>query len=90
MTIEVDREEDGRWLAGIPELPGVVAYGSSREEALALRVMADRLEHGETMPELVDVFSVAPRAMKQEGTRVTRPSGGGFIQGGVRSELMNE
>lgn len=65
MKIELDREEDGRWLTEIPELPGVMAYGQTREEAvarvkaLALRVMADRLEHGETIPELVDVFSVA-------------------------------
>ena len=65
MTIEVDREEDGRWLTEIPELPGVMAYGSTQQEALAkvkalaLRVMADRLEHGESIPELVDVFSVA-------------------------------
>ena len=65
MTIELDREEDGRWLTEIPELPGVMAYGHSQEEALAkvkalaLRVMADRLEHGEKIPELADVFSVA-------------------------------
>ena len=65
MRIELDREEDGRWLTEIPELPGVMAYGQTREEALArvkalaLRVMADRLEHGEAIPELVDVFSVA-------------------------------
>ena len=65
MTIELDREEDGRWLTEIPELPGVTAHGKTREEAvarvkaLALRVMADRLEHGEAIPELVDVFSVA-------------------------------
>ena len=65
MRIELDREEDGRWLTEIPELPGVMAYGRSQEEALAkvkalaLRVMADRLEHGEAIPELVDVFSVA-------------------------------
>ena len=65
MKIEVDREDDGRWLMEIPELPGVMAYGHSQEEALAkvkalaLRVMADRLEHGEAIPELTDVFSVA-------------------------------
>ena len=65
MRIELDREKDGRWLSEIPELPGVKAYGNSQKEALtlvkalALRVMADRLEHGETIPELVDVFSVA-------------------------------
>ena len=65
MRIEIDREEDGRWLTEIPDLPGVLAYGATREEAvakvkaLALRVMADRLEHGEAIPELASVFSVA-------------------------------
>jgi predicted RNase H-like HicB family nuclease len=65
MRIEVDREEDGRWLTEIPELPGVMAYGNTREEAvakvkaLALRVMADRLEQGEAIPELAEVFLVA-------------------------------
>jgi predicted RNase H-like HicB family nuclease len=64
MRIQVDREEDGRWLTEIVELPGVVAYGQTREEAvakvkaLALRVMADRLEHGEAIPELAEVFLV--------------------------------
>ena len=64
MRIEIEREEDGRWLAEIPDLPGVMAYGQTRAEtvakvkALALRVMADRLEHGEAIPELVDVFLV--------------------------------
>ena len=65
MRIEIEQEEDGRWLTEIPELPGVMVYGVTRDEAvarvkaLALRVMADRLEHGETIPELVQVFSVA-------------------------------
>lgn len=51
--IEIEQEEDGRWIADIPELPGVMVYGDSREEAivkvkaLALRVVGDRLEHGE-------------------------------------------
>jgi predicted RNase H-like HicB family nuclease len=64
LSIELDREEDGRWIGEIPELPGVMAYGESREEAiakvqaLALRVLADRLEHGESVPEVVDDFSV--------------------------------
>ena len=61
LTLEVDRENDGRWLAEVPDLAGVVAYGKSREEAiarveaLALRVLADRLEHGEAGPDLVSV-----------------------------------
>ena len=65
MRIEIEREEDGRWLGEIPELPGVAAYGNTEAEAiakvkaLALRVMADRLEHGEPIPELLDVFSTA-------------------------------
>ena len=52
MKIEIEREDDGRWIAEIPELPGVMAYGDSRNEAiskaeaLALRILADRLEHG--------------------------------------------
>jgi predicted RNase H-like HicB family nuclease len=64
LKIEIDREEDGRWIAEITELPGVLAYGQSREEAiervkaLSLRVIADRLEHGEEIPEMGDVFAV--------------------------------
>lgn len=65
MRIEVEQEDDGRWLSEITELPGVMAYGPTpevaiaRTKALALRVLADRLEHGETIPELAEVFSVA-------------------------------
>ncbi len=64
MQIEIEREEDGRWLAEIPHLPGVMVYGQTQAEAvakvkaLALRVMADRLEYGEAIPELTEVFSV--------------------------------
>jgi predicted RNase H-like HicB family nuclease len=53
LTIETGHEDDGRWIAEVPELPGVLAYGASRDEAmakaeaLALRVMAERLDHGE-------------------------------------------
>lgn len=55
-TIEVEQESDGRWLAEISELPGVLLYGSTREEAIArvralgLQVIADRHEHGEIIP----------------------------------------
>jgi predicted RNase H-like HicB family nuclease len=65
MKIETEREVDGRWIADITELPGVMAYGKTRDDAiakakaLALRVMADRLEHGEAIPDLEDVFQVA-------------------------------
>jgi predicted RNase H-like HicB family nuclease len=65
MNIEIEREEDGRWIAEIPDLPGVMIYGQSREEAiskvkaLALRVLADRLEHGEAIPELHEVFAMS-------------------------------
>jgi predicted RNase H-like HicB family nuclease len=57
-SIETEQEEDGRWIAEVPELPGVMAYGVTRQEAvvqthaLALRVIADRLEHGEPVPDL--------------------------------------
>jgi len=56
ITLECEREDDGRWLAEVPELPGVLAYGQTSDEAiskaeiLALRVLADRLEHDETKP----------------------------------------
>ena len=59
--METDREDDGRWIAEVPELPGVLAYGSSaadaqaKVQALALRVVADRLEHGEAGPELINI-----------------------------------
>ena len=55
-TLECEREEDGRWLAEVSQLPGVLAYGASANEAmgkaqvLALRVIAERLESGEQMP----------------------------------------
>jgi predicted RNase H-like HicB family nuclease len=56
LKVEFDRENDGRWIADIPELPGVMVYGRTRKqalaavEALALRVIADRIEHGEAVP----------------------------------------
>lgn len=59
-SIESEQEDDGRWIAEIPTLPDVMVYGTSREEAvsrvqaLALRVLADRLENGEPMPETAD------------------------------------
>jgi predicted RNase H-like HicB family nuclease len=54
--VETEQELDGRWIAEVPELPGVLAYGQSRDEAvrkaqaLSLHVLAERLEHGEPLP----------------------------------------
>ena len=61
LTVETEREEDGRWIAEISDLAGVLAYGETRDqaiaraEALALRVLADRLENAEAGPDLVSV-----------------------------------
>ncbi len=61
LRVEFDREDDGRWIAEVADLPGVLAYGATRAEAqarvqaLALRVVAERLEHGEAGPELLDI-----------------------------------
>jgi predicted RNase H-like HicB family nuclease len=66
-SIEHEQEEDGRWLAEVPELPGVLAYGVSADEAmlkaeaLALRVIAERLEQGESRPIPIH-FSLAVNA----------------------------
>ena len=68
LTVEFDREEDGRWIAEIPEIPGCMVYGASREdalgraEALALRVLADRIEHGEASPEEASVTFIVTAA----------------------------
>jgi len=64
MIIEIEKETDGRWIAEVSDLPGVLAYGQTREEAiakveaLALRVIADRLDHGESIPELDELFAL--------------------------------
>jgi len=60
-TIQHEQEDDGRWLAEVPELPGVLAYGLTPQEAmaktevLALRVIAERLEHGESLPMAINI-----------------------------------
>jgi predicted RNase H-like HicB family nuclease len=64
-TVEYEREADGRWLAEVVEMPGVLAYGGTSDEAiakaqaLALRVLADRLEHGEAAPEFLNISFAA-------------------------------
>ncbi len=65
LTVDVEQEADGRWIAEITELPGVLAYGRTAEDArakaqaLALRVLADRLEHGEAGPDLATISFAA-------------------------------
>jgi predicted RNase H-like HicB family nuclease len=67
LVIELEQEDDGRWIAEIDELNGVLVYGETREEAirkvktLALRVIADRLENGESLPQQVEslIFEAA-------------------------------
>ena len=64
-TIETEREDGGRWIAEVPELPGALAYGTTREEAmvkveaLALRVLAERLEHSETGAQPISIAIAA-------------------------------
>jgi predicted RNase H-like HicB family nuclease len=66
LSIEVDQEDDGRWIAELPDMPGTMAYGATRDEAianaevLAFRVLAERLENGEPVPQIRMLFSVAP------------------------------
>ena len=63
-SVEVEQEVDGRWIAEVVDFPGAMAYGESRAQAvanaqaLALRTIADRLEHGEDLPDLANVFAV--------------------------------
>ncbi len=65
MRVEVEQEQDVRWIAEIVSIPGAMAYGATKAkavakvEALVLRILADRVEHGEEAPELARVFSVA-------------------------------
>lgn len=65
LTVELEREDDGRWIAEVPDLSGVMAYGATADEArarvqaLALRVLAERLEHGEAAPDLLSISFVA-------------------------------
>jgi predicted RNase H-like HicB family nuclease len=64
-TVETEQERDGRWIAEIPQIPGAMSYGKTRDEAVArvealgLRVLAERIEQGESSPEISQVFTVA-------------------------------
>lgn len=65
LKLEIEQEDDGRWIAEVVELSGVVAYGATREEAtaaaqaLALRVIADRIEYGEMAPGMLNLQFLA-------------------------------
>ena len=65
LTLQLEQETDGRWIAEIPDLPGTLVYGASPEEAtakakaLALRVLAERLEHGESRPQSISIAVAA-------------------------------
>jgi len=65
-TVDLDRETDGRWIAEISALPGALCYGATKDEAsrkveaLALRILADRLENGDDVPELAGAFVPVP------------------------------
>lgn len=66
MQVEFEREEDGRWIAEIPAIPGALCYAPSQKEAavkvvaLALRILADRFEHGEGVPAPFDELFCVP------------------------------
>ncbi len=63
MRIETERETDGRWIAEVMDIPGSMSYGETEAEAInlakaiALRAIADRLEHGEVVPDLIGLFN---------------------------------
>jgi predicted RNase H-like HicB family nuclease len=65
LQVDIEREEDGRFLASVPELPGVMAYGDSEESALrkaktvALQVLADMIESGDEVPQPLKVLFAA-------------------------------
>ena len=70
-SVEYEREQDGRWLAEVPALPGVLAYGGTvrearaRAQALMLRVLAEQIEFGEMNPEAIRISSSAPRKSRR-------------------------
>lgn len=65
LVVQLEQEEDGRWIAEVQGIPGALVYGPTRADALgraqalALRVLADRLEHGEPVPEVSGLFDAA-------------------------------
>ena len=84
LTVNLEREDDGRWIAEVPDLPGVMVYGQTRDDAiskvkaLTLRILADRIDHGESVPEMDQLFSVTPRAngLRSKPAMLYRPCSG--------------
>ncbi|MCU0839661.1 MAG: type II toxin-antitoxin system HicB family antitoxin [Rhodospirillales bacterium] len=72
LNLETEQEDDGRWIAEVRDLPGVLAYGATRSEAivraeaLALRVLADRLDHGEAVPDLAGLFAACAAGQRSK------------------------
>jgi predicted RNase H-like HicB family nuclease len=64
MDVEIEKEDDGRYVAEVPTIPGAMAYGETKDkavarvEALVLRILADRLDHGESSPEVSEVVRI--------------------------------
>jgi predicted RNase H-like HicB family nuclease len=81
-AIEIEQEKDGRWIAEIPQIPGAMVYGQTREEAvsrveaLALRVLAERIEHGETSLVIEKVFQLQRHELM--GARLGSQGSSGF------------
>ena len=82
LSIEIEREEDGRWIGAVPELPGVLAYGASEADArakamaLALRVIADRIENGKPVPfDAKNLFAPAAPGLGSPPSRAVRWTG---------------
>jgi predicted RNase H-like HicB family nuclease len=78
MALEIRRGADGRWVAEIPGVPGAIAYGATAEDAkraalvMALRVVADRIEQGQTIPDaLMAAFAVLQDVLEQGGSTAT-------------------
>jgi predicted RNase H-like HicB family nuclease len=65
MQVEIEQEADGRWIAEVASIPGAMSYGPTKAEAVAkvealvLRILADKVEHGEDVPQIAEVFRVA-------------------------------
>jgi predicted RNase H-like HicB family nuclease len=96
LRVILDREDDGRWLAEVPELPGVLVYAQTENDviakvkALSLRVLADRIEHGEAVPEMDELFSMTQSVggSQPKPERSCRPCSESAGQSSVATEAL--